>query len=618
MANTGPGKIPPRWLHCPRKGAIMSGDTPFLPFKVPLDLKFNDQVPPENRFNLEMLIEGVEDQSRELGLVIDLCKTDRFYDNKEFEKKGIKYVKIQCAGFEEVPGPEQVNKFIICCKAFWKLNPLKVIGVHCTHGFNRTGYLIMSYLIKEKSMHVEAAFETFKKSRAPGIYKGHYIDELCTRYGDGSSGSMCAPEMPDWCLESDDSVDDEGEGQSRKRRKMNDGGGKFMDGIDGIDPVPAQLLRELQKTQSELAGKKGLGFSGSQPVSLDVNNIELLHQMPYNVSWKADGVRYMMMILGENQVYMIDRDNNVFKVPKVRFVSRKDISVHVTRTLIDGEMVIDKDGDNNIPRYLIYDVVNFEGKPVGQKNQDERLMIVQKELVEPRTHGIKKGLIPRHEEPFSIRKKDFWPISKTKWVLETFMPTLTHENDGVIVAPIMKPYTLGTCKEMMKWKPGNLNSVDFLLHVEENKPKPGQLKQKIGKLFVGGMETPFASVKATKKIRDLHRKIVECVWKNNTWEVLRIREDKSFPNSFNTAQSVCYSIQNPVTKDNLLMYIDKKGWRPPPRQQAPANPDQRLMPPPNLPGQARGPETAPAQATNGATHANGAANGEASGAVKAP
>ena len=33
----------------------------------------------------------------------------------------------------------------------------------------------------------------------------------------------------------------------------------------------------------------------------------------YKVSWKADGTRYMMAILGKDQVYMIDRDNVVFK-----------------------------------------------------------------------------------------------------------------------------------------------------------------------------------------------------------------------------------------------------------------------------------------------------------------
>jgi len=32
------------------------------------------------------------------------------------------------------------------------------------------------------------------------------------------------------------------------------------------------------------------------------------------VSWKADGARYLMLINGKDQVYMLDRDNAVFKV----------------------------------------------------------------------------------------------------------------------------------------------------------------------------------------------------------------------------------------------------------------------------------------------------------------
>ena len=35
------------------------------------------------------------------------------------------------------------------------------------------------------------------------------------------------------------------------------------------------------------------GFPGSQPVSMDVQNIKLLHEKPYRVSWKADGVRWV-------------------------------------------------------------------------------------------------------------------------------------------------------------------------------------------------------------------------------------------------------------------------------------------------------------------------------------
>ena len=34
------------------------------------------------------------------------------------------------------------------------------------------------------------------------------------------------------------------------------------------------------------------GFPGSQPVSMDKQNVQLLTKKPYRVSWKADGVRY--------------------------------------------------------------------------------------------------------------------------------------------------------------------------------------------------------------------------------------------------------------------------------------------------------------------------------------
>jgi hypothetical protein len=32
-------------------------------------------------------------------------------------------------------------------------------------------------------------------------------------------------------------------------------------------------------------------FPGSQPVSMGINNIKLLGEKPYRVSWKADGTR---------------------------------------------------------------------------------------------------------------------------------------------------------------------------------------------------------------------------------------------------------------------------------------------------------------------------------------
>lgn len=47
--------------------------------------------------------------------------------------------------------------------------------------------------------------------------------------------------------------------------------------------VPAMIVIKCSSLRS--------GFPGAQPVSMDKQNIKLLEQKPYKVSWKADGTR---------------------------------------------------------------------------------------------------------------------------------------------------------------------------------------------------------------------------------------------------------------------------------------------------------------------------------------
>jgi len=46
-------------------------------------------------------------------------------------------------------------------------------------------------------------------------------------------------------------------------------------------------------------------------------------------------------------------------------------------------------------------------------------------------------------------------------------------------------------------------------------------------------------LKVTKELKSLNKKIVECTWDatSKQWKFLRVREDKSFPNGYNTAMS---------------------------------------------------------------------------------
>lgn len=71
-----------------------------------------------------------------------------------------------------------------------------------------------------------------------------------------------------------------------------------------------------------------------------------------------------MLIHRDGEIYMIDRNNSVFKIPQLKFPRGTDLNSHIENTLLDGEMVIDKvstpNGDQFYPRYLIYDIICFE------------------------------------------------------------------------------------------------------------------------------------------------------------------------------------------------------------------------------------------------------------------
>lgn len=596
--------IPPRWLHCPRKGNLINDK--FFPFKTPLDSRYDDQVPEESRFGLDMLFLSLKSYKLKMGLMIDLTNTKRFYNSKLIEEHECRYIKLQCKGRSETPSPEQTTTFVDLCERFIQQKPLEIIGVHCTHGFNRTGFLIVSFLVEKLSWSVEAAVRKYAEARPPGIYKQDYLDELFSRYGD-KDDTPPAPPLPDWCTESDDTVDDDGHrvdngsasanssgrgghqsGAHGRKREFVKKNAKFAEGVSGVNQVLVQpTLSQVQHKCQEMCGWKGSGFPGSQPVSMDIHNLEYIKQKPYKVSWKADGTRYLMLIDGPNHVYMIDRDNAVFHVPRLEFPRRKDPSGHLHNTLVDGEMILDKVKEEQVARFLVYDIIKFEGQDVGNADFDRRLLCIEKEIVGARNAKMQLGQLDRARQPFSVRAKPFWEITVCRKLLEgEFSKNLCHEVDGLVFQPVPDPYVCGRCIGVLKWKPPSLNSVDFRLKIGKESGE-GIVTKTRGYLHVGGLDSPFTEIKLTKDIKQYNNKIIECSWdaQNKQWVFMRERTDKSFPNSRSTALGVCQSITHPVTKEILFHTIDHSRWQPPsqphPHPQPPHGPaDKSVMPPP--------------------------------------
>lgn len=121
----------------------------FLPFKTPLDRKFDRKLSPTDYFTPEMLIASMKSFGLKIGLWIDLTNTNRYYDKEIIEKQGISYLKLAQRGHGEAPNRQDTAHFIARCYDFTLKNPSSIIAVHCTHGFNRTGFLICAYLVEK-------------------------------------------------------------------------------------------------------------------------------------------------------------------------------------------------------------------------------------------------------------------------------------------------------------------------------------------------------------------------------------------------------------------------------------------------------------------------------------
>ena len=100
---------------------------------------------------------------------MDLTNSNKYYNGaRDFAARGVEYLKIREPGHSEVPKRESVTRFCQAVSAFLRSNPQRYVAVHCTHGLNRTGFMIVSLLVDAMGYNLEAAVAAFAIARAPG------------------------------------------------------------------------------------------------------------------------------------------------------------------------------------------------------------------------------------------------------------------------------------------------------------------------------------------------------------------------------------------------------------------------------------------------------------------
>ncbi|CAH0720112.1 unnamed protein product, partial [Brenthis ino] len=167
-----PPSIPDRWIPYKACGKVIEG-TRIICFKVPLKRSVQKNISAKDIWDIDALLKAIP----KLRAVIDLTNTSRYYDPKELQEQGILHKKILMPG-REIPPNNKVTEFVSTVDEFLIKDKDSLVGVHCTHGLNRTGYMVCRYMRDRLGIPAKEAIRRFEIARGYQIERNNYIADL--------------------------------------------------------------------------------------------------------------------------------------------------------------------------------------------------------------------------------------------------------------------------------------------------------------------------------------------------------------------------------------------------------------------------------------------------------
>ncbi|XP_042315212.1 uncharacterized protein LOC121926351 isoform X2 [Sceloporus undulatus] len=228
--------IPDGWRDIQPIGQPIPG-TRFIAFKVPLK-----GVLTTKKFTPKDLNAALKALNVKLGLIIDLTNTAKYNYAKDLPKS-VEYKKLVTVG-HKVPDDATILQFKKWVRKFlWEnAENEKLIGVNCTYGINRTGYLICRYLIDVEGWDPITAIQAFGEARGHHMNGSVYLTDLQTQPVRSNIGMNVwdagdAVPPPNDTAGHTDRTSNEEHPRPAKRLRVND---------DGHNDIPEQIqLKEF-------------------------------------------------------------------------------------------------------------------------------------------------------------------------------------------------------------------------------------------------------------------------------------------------------------------------------------------------------------------------------------
>ncbi|TNV72920.1 hypothetical protein FGO68_gene2376 [Halteria grandinella] len=226
-----------------------------------------------------------------------------------------------------------------------------------------------------------------------------------------------------------------------------------------------------QAIKSFQSAKTGKSFPGAQPISFQQQHVFDIQQSDFIVCEKSDGQRYLLVeTMNPSGFFLINRKNQMTQVsPKHSTFFSTESGKFLIMNIFDGELLMDR--GSKTPVLLIFDALFVRGqKSVMHLPFTQRLTLAATEVRSRfRRIQIADSLIGAQKQnphaEIEIYMKDMFRAADVPLIFTHIMPKLIHENDGLILTMNQCPYYPGTCPQILKWKPQELNTIDFQLRL---------------------------------------------------------------------------------------------------------------------------------------------------------
>jgi mRNA guanylyltransferase len=321
-------------------------------------------------------------------------------------------------------------------------------------------------------------------------------------------------------------------------------------GPESIRVVDENLLDMLKNVVLEYwPSRRSDFFPGPQPVSLERRDLSKLTEFDYLVCVKSDGMRFLMVIWS-GKTYMVDRAFKFYEV--VQNFDEKSLYPDGVKNMcggiFDGELIRNRQGRW---QFVVHDCICMANTDVSQCMFPERYSQVTR-LVEE--FWVAKG------SEFRISEKQFFTFRQLR-MLERLIEEekLDHKTDGLIFTPKNRKVGTQTQYDLFKWKPRNLHTFDFKII-----KTPNGIIAYVNK---NGQHIPYASVESKSKEEKIfldglkencpefnNGNIVECEYDEvaDTYRPVKIRLDKTHPNSLFTVRKTLGNIKESITVGELI------------------------------------------------------------------